>query len=906
MGRAPSYDSDAAPGAAPETQRCRGAHRRCSDGRRRRLGVDWAPMSLLSPILRAPRRALGALLLLTLCLTPLAARLRLEGNVVDMLPRSSPAAQSFATFTRSLVGGQELIVLVLCDDPERLLRFADDYVAGLSKLPDAGKLSYRVSSEAISYLRDHLLLLLSDDERGELQRRAAPEALREQVRRLRGLLSAPGGSALGPLLTADPLELVPLISRRLSSGLPVDATSGYFRTADGKALLIKIRPGYDPMDFNRDRRLLDAAGALAQQLGGQVAGAAIPKDLSRPTVAFTGSYAYPPYYRLWLEQDLQRSTTISIVSVLLLFALVFRALRILPWVMLPLLVAGLWTAAAAALLYGRINGVSVAFGTILVAIGIDLPIQLYNRLREELLLSPGDPASAVRRATLSLSGPALVATLGPAAVFLCCGLSDYRGLNELGVLAAVGLCLNCLAMLTIFPCLLICLPLRLWHGPGASAADAARAQRKGLLYGLGRLGAQRPGLLLGGSALLLLVSLPFALRIGFERRLFALEPKQMPPAVAQDEIARRFGDRQRFLAVVLEDPDPERALYRGDLWMRAAERLRAEGKLRGYEALGTLSPSHRTQEGRRAALAQLDLPKVAADLERILGEEGFETAPFSGFLRLLRAPLGELRPADLEKTELEFLVRTHMADRPAEDGKPPRRVVAVYLFAPAEEPGLSKDLLAALQEVARGEAGGQLTGLPLLEEELLRIVEHDARVVTAASLGLVVLLLLGYYRRPRPVLAVLLPLLLAWTLFAAALVLLKTPLNLYNLLCVPLCIGYGIDDHVFLVHRHLQTPPAERDPAAVLRSTGRAIVLTSLATMVGFGGLLVAHFEGLLSLGLTGSLAVLLCLLSACAVLPALLQVLFPGPGPRGANPQGCPVDRAPGPGPGRAAGPCV
>ena len=53
-------------------------------------------------------------------------------------------------------------------------------------------------------------------------------------------------------------------------------------------------------------------------------------------MAFTGSYAYPPYYRLWLEQDLQRSTTISIVSVLLLFALAFRALRILPVVLLPL------------------------------------------------------------------------------------------------------------------------------------------------------------------------------------------------------------------------------------------------------------------------------------------------------------------------------------------------------------------------------------------------------------------------------------------------------------------------------------------------------------------------------------------------------------------------------------------
>ena len=51
-------------------------------------------------------------------------------------------------------------------------------------------------------------------------------------------------------------------------------------------------------------------------------------------------------------------------------------------------------------------------------------------------------------------------------------------------------------------------------------------------------------------------------------------------------------------------------------------------------------------------------------------------------------------------------------------------------------------------------------------------------------------------------LAVLLPLSLAWTLFGASLVLFGISIHLYNLLAVPLVIGYGIDDHIFLVHRY--------------------------------------------------------------------------------------------------------
>src|SRR6185369_12539379 len=46
--------------------------------------------------------------------------------------------------------------------------------------------------------------------------------------------------------------------------------------------------------------------------------------------------------------------------------------------------------------------------------------------------------------------------------------------------------------------------------------------------------------------------------------------------------------------------------------------------------------------------------------------------------------------------------------------------------------------------------------------------------------------------------------------FGAALAVLDIPLNLFNLLAVPLVIGYGIDDHVFLVHRYEEDPSLGR------------------------------------------------------------------------------------------------
>jgi predicted exporter len=353
----------------------------------------------------------------------------------------------------------------------------------------------------------------------------------------------------------------------------------------------------------------------------------------------------------------------------------------------------------------------------------------------------------------------------------------------------------------------------------------------------------------------------------------------MPPVRAQNELERRFGGRDRMVIALVEDADPERALERADAWLGEAERLRRAGLLRGYESASSLFPSAAVQAARRARLAAIAPERVARDLRAALEETGFDVAPFEPFLTQLERPPVPIR---LDQAgELDFLVSAHVHD----DASGRRSATFLYLAGDEVAPrdtrspsaqGSSRGTraLAELRQFAAGRAGGVLTGAPILEEVLRQIVEHDTIKVTVASGLLVALLLALYYRRVRPFVAVMGPLVLAWVLFAAALALFHLPLNLFNLLSVPLVIGYGIDDHVFLVHRHELDPAG--GPGRTLSTTGRAIILTSLSTMAGFAGLAAARFDGLRLLGLSGALAVALCLIAAFAVLPALLAVLWP------------------------------
>lgn len=95
-------------------------------------------------------------------------------------------------------------------------------------------------------------------------------------------------------------------------------------------------------------------------------------------------------------------------------------------------------------------------------------------------------------------------------------------------------------------------------------------------------------------------------------------------------------------------------------------------------------------------------------------------------------------------------------------------------------------------------------------------------------------------------------------------------LNPANLIVLPLILGIGVDDGVHVLHGYrLQKGPYETAP-----STINAVTLTSLTTMVGFGSMVVAAHQGLVTLGLVLVIGVGSCLFISLVLLPAVLTLI--------------------------------
>jgi hypothetical protein len=95
-------------------------------------------------------------------------------------------------------------------------------------------------------------------------------------------------------------------------------------------------------------------------------------------------------------------------------------------------------------------------------------------------------------------------------------------------------------------------------------------------------------------------------------------------------------------------------------------------------------------------------------------------------------------------------------------------------------------------------------------------------------------------------------------------------LNMLNFIALPITFGIGVD-YATNVFQRRRVDDA-RSISSVLRTTGGAVALCSLTTIIGYASLLVARNQALFSFGVLAVLGEVACLAAALFALPAVLR----------------------------------
>jgi predicted RND superfamily exporter protein len=164
-----------------------------------------------------------------------------------------------------------------------------------------------------------------------------------------------------------------------------------------------------------------------------------------------------------------------------------------------------------------------------------------------------------------------------------------------------------------------------------------------------------------------------------------------------------------------------------------------------------------------------------------------------------------------------------------------------------------------------------VTGLPqmflLMNLETIR----EGKLAFLAAVGVIFLVLVLDFKRPLIAALAFLPLVSGIALTLAVMWLLNEKLNYLNVIALPVIIGIGVDDGVHFFHRYLQEGKGGLRRAVT--SVGRAMLMTSLTTMIGFGSLMLYLMRGMASMGLVLFVGVFMCFVVTITLLPALAKV---------------------------------
>ncbi|MCC6231449.1 MAG: MMPL family transporter [Verrucomicrobiales bacterium] len=603
----------------------------------------------------------------------------------------------------------------------------------------------------------------------------------------------------------------------------------------------------------------------------------------------------------------QRDTLLATVVSLILVALIFifgyqetgRPLKAMFCLVIGLCYSMGYTTAVV----GRLNILTITFAPMLVGMAVDFGVHLITRYEEELRLGLSRQL-ALRKAMVNTGEGIFTGALTTAGAFFAMAFTDFAGVSEMGIITGGGLLVSLVPMMTMLPVMLL-------KGRQNQLDRGHPEPRISLRERFELTLLRRAGtVLILSFAFTALCATQFK-HVYFDYDLRNLQSKDLPAVEYEKKLMNSTPRSVLFGAVVASNAAHAVALQ---------NRLTNLSSVADVDSIARLlaadpTPKLKSIAGIAADLAPLRLPdppeappnipdlsQTLWSLQGYLGQaiESVHQEPsqreLEGQLRTLRAALGEFRSVmnagdrsratrklaafetalfeDLRDTFETLKTQDYSAPLRVEDlpgpirnrfvGNTGKLLLQVYPNVDVWIRTNQAKFVGELRQVVP-----DVTGDPVQLYEytnLLKVSYEEAGWYALAAMAVLVLI---QFRSLLAVLLALVPVAFAGAWLLGFMGWFGVPFNPANIMTLPLVVGIGVTYGVHILTRFAE----EQDPAILAKSTGKAVLVSGLTTVAGFGSLILAKHQGIVSLGFVMSVGVSTAMLAGLITLPALLVV---------------------------------
>ena len=573
---------------------------------------------------------------------------------------------------------------------------------------------------------------------------------------------------------------------------------------------------------------------------------------------------------------------LTVVAIAVILYLALKSGRVILAVLLTTFAGLIVTIGTGLLMVGRFNVISIAVAALFLGLGVDFGIQVAVRYRDERHRLD-QVAGSLRHAARGVGWSLTLAALSLLAGFFSFLPTSFKGVSELGLITGVGMIIAFVASLTLLPALIVLLA-----PPGEPDTVEMPA-----LAAIDHWIMRHRKLVIVSSIALVTAGLPFLFKLEFDANPMHLRSEKTEAVATFLDLTRQPGMTPNTLSVlapsvaaakplsdkllalpevsqvvtvqtfVPDDQDAKLALIRA-----AAEEL--AGLVEGGEPAPAPTDDELVATLRKTAATLKDKAGTgpAAAVQARLAQDLVRLADATPAARAAaqQALVGDL-PGTLQRLRLlltpeavtlDSLPPTLKADWLAPDG---RARIEVSPRGDANNNAVLEQFATAVRSVAPSVSG------PAIDVVESRHVIVKAFVIAGAlALAAIFVLLTIALRHAVDVALTLGPLVIATIMTLEAAYLIGMPLNLANIIALPLMLAVGVNFHIYYMI-------AWRNGVAdmLASSLTRAIFFSSLTTGTAFGSLWLSNHPGTASMGKLLTLSLFFTLLAAFIVVPAFL-----------------------------------
>ncbi|HFE45166.1 MAG TPA: hypothetical protein ENJ18_06685, partial [Nannocystis exedens] len=678
--------------------------------------------------------------LLTTVAALLASQLRIESDLRALLPGDHPVIVSLEAIESSFIRLGSVNIVVKDGSADDRHAFADAVASELEALPQISDVEYRLRSD---FFADHALYYLSDDEMDKLDEHVQAWTHYEACSREPDLcLDAPDAEAPG--------RLREFIRDKQTLATDRAGFADYYEREGIDALVILAHPTRDSSDLEFS---LEVTAATREAIDRVAARPESPWAGSSMVWHVVGPYAVKADENQAIRRDMLVSGGFALVGVIAILLLLFRSMRAVFTLLVPLLCGVTWSMGATQLILGHLNTMTSLISTVVMGMGIDAGIHFLHGVRRER--QEHGEHEAISRAFGHLIVPLLIATATTLGAFVVMASSSFPAFQEFGLIAVLGVALCLLAMVTVFPALLLLVGVKL---PPPEPETGLRA-------GLVRVLLRRPWVIFFALLAICAASYFGASRVDFENngRMLQSESRREDVAASTALISSIFGKDIHAGILVVDSLERSREILsraRADLKARKATGNSVVAEL--FAGVDLLPDPQIDTEARKEAIEILieDVPERTWDKLENQAEgkgkgKGKGTDDDEGLsakdARRLRAML-KASPVRVEDLPPSVLAKIR-----SQDGR-----FAIYAYPDFDAADIEKGVEYMEETAAYVDDGDdRFVGETTVYAAMYLMMREEAPTIIATAAGVIVLLVLLQLRSLFLVIVTLLPLVIS-------------------------------------------------------------------------------------------------------------------------------------------------